>query len=79
MLALIFVLFLSSISPAAVAEPTGPCCFVHPNYSGICVVDPAPDESCTSILAYLNTPGTAGKAYCGNTPIRGGWSQVRCQ
>jgi hypothetical protein len=54
------------------------CCFVHPNYSGVCVVQPAGGETCASILEYLNAPGTAGKNYCGNTPIRGGWKQTRC-
>jgi hypothetical protein len=55
------------------------CCYVHPNYAGTCVVQPAAGESCGSILAYLNDAGTVGKSYCGNTPIRGGWRQVRCK
>ena len=55
------------------------CCYVHPNYAGVCAVQPAAGESCGTILEYLNSPGTAGKSYCGNTPIRGGWRQVRCK
>ena len=55
------------------------CCFVNPSYAGVCVVDPAAGENCSSILSYLNTAGTAGKTYCGSTPIRGGWKQVRCE
>ncbi len=57
---------------------TGPCCFENPRYSGTCQVTPGPDETCGDILAYLNTPNSVGKGYCGNTPIRGGWSQVPC-
>lgn len=77
MLAVLFYILVSLTSPAD-ASP-GQCCFVHPNYNGICVVDPAPGESCASILSYLNTAGTVGKSYCGNTIIRGGWQQVDCR
>ncbi|MCI0414269.1 hypothetical protein L0222_15935 [bacterium] len=75
MLAGIFYLLFSLTTVASSQN----CCFVHPNYAGICVVEPAPGESCASILDYLNSPGTAGKTYCGGTPIRGGWSQTRCK
>jgi hypothetical protein len=57
----------------------GQCCFVHPNYNGVCIVEPAGDETCSSILEYLNTPNSVGKTYCGNTIIRSGWEQVKCQ
>lgn len=56
-----------------------PCCFKNPRFSGICQVVPGPDESCGDILAYLNTPNTVGKSYCGKTEIRGGWTQVPCE
>ncbi len=55
-----------------------PCCFENPRYTGICEVNPGPDESCGGILAYLNNPNSMGKGYCGNTDIRGGWSEVSC-
>jgi hypothetical protein len=54
------------------------CCFIHPNYQGICVVVPAEDETCESILQYLNTPATVGKTYCDTSRIRGGWDRVDC-
>lgn len=55
------------------------CCFENPRYSGTCEVTPGEDESCGSILSYLNNPNSMGKGYCGNTNIRGGWSQVACE
>ena len=56
-----------------------PCCFKNPRFSGVCQVVPGPDESCADILAYLNTPNTVGKSYCGKTDIRGGWTLVGCE
>ena len=79
MLALVFYFLVSFTTTDGTALKPEDCCFVHPNYSGVCVVQPAEGETCSSILAYLNSPGTAGKAYCGNSPIRGGWAQVACQ
>jgi hypothetical protein len=35
-------------------------------------------ETCSSILAYLNTPTSTGKTYCDSTNIRGGWLEVSC-
>jgi hypothetical protein len=55
------------------------CCFENPRFSGTCKVTPGPDESCSSILGYLNNPNSVGKAYCGNTKVRGGWTQVSCE
>ena len=55
------------------------CCFTNPRYTGVCVVTPAEDETCSSILAYLNNPNSVGKPYCGGTTIRGGWAQVECK
>jgi hypothetical protein len=54
------------------------CCFTNPRFTGVCSVTPGEGESCASILAYLNNPSSAGKAYCGGTSIRGGWQQVDC-
>ncbi len=56
-----------------------PCCFENPRYSGTCEVTPAPEETCSDILGYLNNPNSVGKTYCGNTKVRGGWSQVSCE
>ncbi len=74
-------------APAAFADDgvetstiqTTPCCFENPRYSGTCEVTPGEDESCGSILGYLNNPNSVGKNYCGNTKVRGGWSQVTCE
>jgi len=56
-----------------------PCCFENPRYSGTCEATPGEDESCGSILGYLNNPNSVGKDYCGNTTIRGGWTQAECE
>ena len=65
-------------SGAALAEEAK-CCFKNAAYSGVCEVTPAKDETCGSILEYLNTPNSAGKSYCGGTNIRGGWELVSCK
>ena len=74
------VLLLGQETSALAQKPpqTAPCCFNNPRYSGTCVVEPAA-ETCASVLAYLNNPQAAGKTYCGNTTIRGGWKAVRCK
>ena len=54
------------------------CCFSNPRFTGTCRVVPGEDETCGSILGYLNNPNSVGKSYCGNTRIRGGWQQVSC-
>ncbi len=56
-----------------------PCCFQNPGYAGTCKVQPAEDETCASILAYLNNPMAEGKSYCGGTTVRGGWTEVPCE
>ena len=62
------------------SEPTKkPCCFNNPGYSGTCKVQPAEDETCASILAYLNNPMAEGKSYCGGTTVRQGWAEVPCE
>jgi len=55
------------------------CCFANPGYSGTCEVQPAKDETCGQILDYLNGPMSQGKGYCGNTQVRGGWTNVVCE
>jgi hypothetical protein len=66
-------------SVASVQDAKDPCCFTNPRFSGVCKVTPGEDETCASILAYLNNPNSTGKAYCGGTTVRGGWSQVDCE
>ncbi|HET9318032.1 MAG TPA: hypothetical protein VFQ51_20730 [Vicinamibacteria bacterium] len=61
------------------ADPPKPCCYTNPRYSGVCSVQPGEGESCGSILEYLNNPSSQGKSYCGNTSIRGGWTQKACE
>ncbi len=60
-------------------EEPKPCCFANPSYYGICKVTPAEDETCASILEYLNNPMSTGKTYCDFTDIRGGWELVDCE
>jgi hypothetical protein len=64
---------------AAADEPRPPCCFQNPRYVGTCQVQPAKDETCASILEYLNNPQSAGKQYCNSTAVRGGWKIVPCE
>ncbi len=56
-----------------------PCCFQNPDFAGTCRVQPAQDETCQSILDYLNNPLSQGKSYCESTTLRGGWRQVACE
>ena len=66
-------------SPAIVAVAATPhCCFTNTRYVGTCDVEPAADETCASILGYLNNPQSQGKTYCGSTTIRGAWTAVAC-
>lgn len=55
------------------------CCFKNSRYAGVCVVHPGEEETCTSILDYLNNPSSSGKSYCGFTDIRGGWKELSCE
>jgi hypothetical protein len=66
---------LVAVQAATAAEP---CCFTNQRYSGVCQVVPGEDETCGSILSYLNTPNSTGKGYCAGTDVRGGWTQVDC-
>jgi hypothetical protein len=60
-------------------DPRPHCCFVNPRYVGTCDVEPAKDETCASILEYLNNPMSQGKPYCNSTNIRGGWKSEPCE
>jgi hypothetical protein len=79
----ILLILLFSFSGSVFANDDPPaakqCCYTNPDYVGACSVTPAKDETCASILKYLNAPGTGGKTYCGNTRIRGGWKLVACE
>jgi hypothetical protein len=66
-------------SPPDAQRQRPPCCSNNPRYAGTCVVEPGDGETCRSVLAYLNDPKAAGKTYCSNTTIRGGWKAVRCK
>jgi hypothetical protein len=83
--AVALVLGLAVVSVCAAGEEatnataTESCCFNNPRFTGTCKVTPAEDETCASILSYLNNPNSVGRAYCGNTKIRGGWTQVACE
>jgi len=68
----------SAVALRADDKPPASCCFSNPGYSGICEVQPTKDESCGTILGYLNNSMSQGKSYCGNTTLRGGWKQVVC-
>lgn len=61
------------------SESATECCFENSRYAGVCVVQPAEEETCASILDYLNNPSSGGKSYCGFTEIRGGWKEIACQ
>jgi hypothetical protein len=72
----------SCAAVAASSEEQSPredCCFTNRAFTGVCRVKPAEDETCATILAYLNNPQSQGKDYCGGTTIRAGWQQVSCE
>jgi len=77
--ALVLALAAATISAGGAAAPAASrCCLTHRDHAGVCVVVPGAGESCEGILAYLNSPHTAGRTYCGGTRIRGGWRTVPC-
>ena len=59
--------------------PKKACCFQNSAYSGTCKVVPSGDETCASILAYLNNPMAEVKSYCEGTSVRRGWIEVDCE
>ena len=86
----IFVITMCSLFAAGVVAATETdegeitvggetCCFENPRFSGTCQVTTGPEETCGDVLAYLNNPNSVGKSYCGNTKVRGGWTQVKCE
>jgi hypothetical protein len=76
----VLLLVAASAPVAPTQDPPPPkCCFTNPAFAGTCEVEPAKDETCASILGYLNNPMSQGKAYCGNATIRGGWQSVACE
>jgi hypothetical protein len=64
---------------ASAQDPRPVCCFENARYVGTCEVEPAKDESCASILEYLNNLQSTGKSYCNSTNVRGGWKIVPCE
>ena len=71
---------LACAAPAAnTQDPRPHCCFENARYVGACEVEPAQDETCASILEYLNNLQSQGKNYCNSTNIRGGWKLVPCE
>ena len=66
-------------SAAEEPPPRDDCCFTNVAYTGVCRVTPVEEETCATILAYLNDPMSRGKDYCGTTTIRGGWHEVVCE
>lgn len=72
-------LLATAATPEASATAQQKCCFNNPRFTGTCEVIPTGDETCSSILGYLNNPNSVGKAYCGNTKVRGGWAEVSCE
>ncbi len=84
---LLMAAVLTSLSAASVRVPKPPqaekekkpCCFQNSGYAGTCKVQPAEEETCAGILAYLNNPMAEGKSYCGGTTVRGGWTEVPCE
>ena len=77
---LVAMVALPGVLRAQPQDPTPPasCCYTNTAYAGVCKVTPEVDETCDTILAYLNTQGTVGKNYCSGTKVRGGWKQVDC-
>jgi ketosteroid isomerase-like protein len=58
--------------------PKEPCCLNNFRFAGTCQVTPRQGQLCQNILDYLNNFQSSGEAYCGSTPIRGGWTLVNC-
>ena len=73
------VVALAATLQAPVVGAAEPCCFTNDRYEGVCKVTPGQDETCQSVLDYLNSPMSTGKSYCGSTTVRGGWAQAACK
>jgi hypothetical protein len=78
------LLLAAAVAPAQIISGQvqkgdgGRCCLTNFRYSGICEVTVGTGESCGDVLSYLNNFQSAGRQYCGNSIIRGGWTLVRC-
>jgi hypothetical protein len=80
MLVLVGAALALAPADASLEEAARPrCCFTNPGYSGVCEVRPSEDETCASVLSYLNNQASSGKSYCGSSDVRGGWEQVSCK
>jgi hypothetical protein len=75
----LFFMAFQNFAAEETQEITKECCLVREGYQGTCRVTPGKEETCGSILKYLNTPGTVGKSYCGGSKLRGGWESVDCE
>jgi len=73
------LIFIGGTAASLAASEAATCCFTNPRYSGQCTVTPGAEETCADILTYLNRQNSVGKAYCGNTTIRGSWASVTCE
>jgi len=67
-----------TFSGQAERSEAGRCCLTNFRYSGVCEVSVVWGESCGDVLSYLNNFQSAGRQYCGNSIIRGGWTLTRC-
>ncbi len=54
------------------------CCLNNFRFAGGCMVVARGSETCSSVLAYLNSFDSVGKNYCDNTIVRGGWTVTTC-
>ncbi len=75
----IAIVALAATGVGRSAEAPEPCCFTNDQFAGVCRVVPAQGETCASILGYLNSPASTGKAYCDSTTIRGGGAPTNCK
>lgn len=75
----VLAMAVAAIMPARAADAPAACCFTNPEFAGVCRVVPGEDESCDTILSYLNNPNSTGKSYCDRTTVRGGWVQASCK
>ena len=72
------LIIIGGAAASLAASEAATCCFTNTRYSGQCTVTLGAEETCADILSYLNNQNSVGKAYCGNTIIRGGWASVAC-
>jgi uncharacterized protein (TIGR02246 family) len=68
---------VTTLLPRAAAADEN-CCFNNFRFAGGCMVVARGSETCSSVLAYLNSFDSVGKYYCDNTIVRGGWTLSTC-